>query len=250
MTGSGNWTYFLPGAAPVLIDAGVGHERHLQAIQSHAPAGPEHVVVTHSHSDHIAGASVIAAQWPSTRFSKFLWPERDARFGVAWWPLADGHAIPAGDSELQVIHTPGHAPDHVALWHEETRTLFSGDLVVLGTTVVIPASMGGSLKAYLQSLERVLALRPSRLLPAHGPAVDEPERIIGQYIAHRQEREQQVRDALRDGKRTADAIVQHIYVGLTEALVPMARESVLAHLFKLRDDGQAGEREGEWYARP
>jgi glyoxylase-like metal-dependent hydrolase (beta-lactamase superfamily II) len=154
--------------------------------------------------------------------------------------------IAAGDGELEVVHTPGHAPDHVVLWDAATRTLFSGDLVTLGTTVVIPASMEGSLSAYLHSLERVLALQPLRLMPAHGSPIEDPSTILRQYIDHRHERERQVIAALRAGDRTADALVARIYVGLKPALVPMARDSVMAHLRKLEDDSAARREGDEW----
>ena len=247
MTGWGNWTYYLPGRSPVLIDAGVGTESHMAAIGEAARAGPGHLLVTHAHTDHIGGVMAIAERWPDSRFSKFPWPERDQKYPVAWQRLHDGDIVGAGDGELEVVHTPGHAPDHVALWDASTRTLFSGDLVVPGTTVVIPASMEGSLAAYLRSLERVLALQPARLLPSHGAAVEDPAAIIRQYIDHRRERERQVLAGLRAGDATVDALVARIYVGLKPALIPMARESVLAHLRKLADDGIARQ-DGEAWA--
>lgn len=246
MTGWGNWTYFLPGRSPVMVDAGVGIDTHVEAMAAAASAGPHHVVVTHAHGDHIGGVKDIAARWPHTAFSKLPWPTRDAEFSVAWKTLRDGDGIPAGDGELQVIHTPGHAPDHIALWEPASRTLFSGDLIVAGTTVVIPASMEGSLSAYLQSLERVLALQPARLLPAHGSAVEDPAAIIRDYLAHRRERERQIVDGLRNGHRTVDALVERIYVGLKPSLLAMARESVLAHLGKLQDDGAARLEGDDW----
>jgi endoribonuclease LACTB2 len=246
MTGWGNWTYFLPGRFPILIDAGVGHASHLEAIAAAGERGPRHVLVTHAHSDHIGGANAIQARWPDTTFSKMPWPARDADFPLPWQPLRDGDIVPAGDGELHIIHTPGHAPDHVVLWNPSTRTLFSGDLVVPGTTVVIPASMDGNLSAYMQSLERVRALAPARLLPSHGAPIDNPAAILEEYLAHRRARERQVIAGLRSGDRTVDALVARIYVGLKPALVPMARESVLAHLHKLCDDGVARRVEEEW----
>lgn len=249
MTGSGNWTYLLTGRHPVLIDAGVGQTAHIAAIENARHDGPGHVIVTHAHSDHIAGAAALAARWPATVFSKFPWPDRDPKYAVGWKAMRDGEMVSAGDGALQVIHTPGHAPDHIALWEAESRTIFSGDLVVTGTTVVIPATMGGSLKAYLGSLQRLLALRPARLLPAHGPAIDNPQQIIQRYIAHRTEREEQIRAGLNDGLRTVDVLVERIYVGLTAALIPMAHESVLAHLLKLEEDGTAGREGEEWHLK-
>jgi glyoxylase-like metal-dependent hydrolase (beta-lactamase superfamily II) len=230
----------------MLIDAGVGHDAHLDALAATTGVGPGHVVVTHAHSDHISGVLSIAARWPGTKFSKLPWPDRDAEFPAAWGHLSDGDRVPAGDDELEVVHTPGHAPDHISLWQSSTRTLFAGDLVVPGTTVVIPASMEGSLSAYLRSLERVLALNPARLMPAHGAPVEEPAVLIRQYISHRLEREQQILGGLRAGDRSVDELVSRIYVGLKPALVPMARESVLAHLLKLRDEGVAGEQGKGW----
>jgi glyoxylase-like metal-dependent hydrolase (beta-lactamase superfamily II) len=246
MTGQGNWTYFFPGVQPTLIDAGTGLPAHLQAIAAVRSEGPGRVIVTHAHVDHASGAPAIAARWPGTQFAKYPWPDRDAKYDVAWQPLADGERITAGDEELDVIHTPGHAPDHVALWHPASRTLLSGDLVVPGTTVVILASHGGSLAQYLESLRRVLALNPARLLPAHGAAIDDPAALINQYIAHRHQREEQVVAALAAGDRTVPAIVERIYIGLGAPLVPMARESVLAHLLKLEDEGRAARAGDAW----
>lgn len=243
MTGEGNWTYFLPGSHPVLIDAGTGADTHIQAIASERREGPGHVLVTHAHGDHASGAATLAARWPDTQFSKLPWPDRDLRYPVSWRMLLDGEHVPAGDGVLEVVHTPGHAPDHVALWHPATRTLMSGDLVIAGTTVVILATHGGSLRQYLASLQRVLDLAPTRLLPAHGPPIEDPDAIIRRYLDHRRAREAQVVAALGAGDSTVDAIVDRIYPGLSAPLVPMARESVLAHLIKLEEDGQVS-REG------
>ncbi len=246
MTGWGNWTYLFPGQHPVMIDAGVGIDTHLDAIASAASDGPGHVLVSHAHGDHIGGVAAIASRWPHTAFSKMPWPARDEKYPATWQSLRDGDVVPAGDVELHVVHTPGHAPDHLAFWEPASRTLFSGDLIVAGTTVVIPASMGGSLTAYLSSLERIITLNPARLLPAHGSAVDDPVALIREYIKHRHERERQIIDGLRQGDRTVDALVTRIYVGIKPALLPMARESVLAHLHKLKDEGAAQQHGEEW----
>jgi len=243
-TGEGNWTYLIPGDAPVLIDAGVGQASHLDALAAAAPAGPGRVLVTHVHTDHATGAPAIASRWPAAEFWKWPWPEKDARFAVPWRPLRDGDRVATPADDLEVIHTPGHSPDHLAFWHAGSRTVFVGDLLVLGTTVFIPASSGGNLSDYLRSLERLLALEPVRAWPAHGPVIEDPAALIRQYLDHRRQREAQVLSALASGVSTADAITAAIYFRLTPALAPMARESVLAHLHKLEQDGRA-RRDGE-----
>jgi len=239
-TGAGTNTYFLPGQVPVLIDAGTGDARHLEGVagaiaDSDAP-GLASVLVTHGHVDHASGAPALAARWPSVTFAK--WPDRsDAGSGITWRALHDDQLVPAGDTALWVVHTPGHARDHVCFFEPHTGVLFAGDLVVKGGTVVVPASYGGSLAQYLASLRRILELRPRRILPGHGTAIDHPAALLRAYIAHRLAREQQILEALAHGPRDVPALVAAIYKGLDDGLRGAAAESVLAHLHKLRDEG-------------
>jgi len=252
MTGRGNWTYLVPGPAPVLIDAGVGLDVHLEAVFEHAPSGPAQVLVTHVHPDHASGAPALACRGRAITFSKFPWPERDAAIPVPWRPLADGEVVDTGEGPLQVVHTPGHAPDHVIVWHEATGTAFTGDLLVLGGTVVIPASQGGVLADYLHSLARVAALGIRRAWPAHGPVIEDPLALIECYLTHRRQREHQVREVLSAGPARVPHIVARLYFGLDPALVSQAHESVLAHLVKLDADGVATQADarGFWRLRP
>jgi endoribonuclease LACTB2 len=246
MTGTGNWTYFLPGRTPTLVDAGVGAAVHLDAVAEKAGSTLSQVLVTHAHVDHASGAPALAVRWPSARFAKMPWAARDAAHDVPWQSLTDGAAIGAGDIRLEVLHTPGHSPDHLAFWHAESRTLFAGDLLILGTTVFIPASAGGNLVDYLHSLRRVLALGPRRVLPAHGPVIDDPEALLHGYLEHRHQREHQVLTALENQPRTVAEIVTRLYPGLGGDVVPMARETVLAHLQKLDHDGLACRQGDRW----
>jgi glyoxylase-like metal-dependent hydrolase (beta-lactamase superfamily II) len=246
MTGDGNWTYLIGDRNPVLIDAGVGNASHLDAIAAAAPRGPSTVLVTHAHSDHVSGAPAIKARWPDARFVKFPWPVRDSALGWEW--LRDASIVDTDDGPLTVLHTPGHSPDHLTLWHADSRTLFVGDMLVQGSTVVIPASHGGSLAEYLRSLDRMLQLNPARALPAHGPVIEDPAALIHKYIEHRAQREEQVFAALGAGGSTVDDITATIYPSLAEALVPMAKESVLANLQKLESDRRARHDAGRWVA--
>ena len=260
MTGRGNNTYLVAGAngAATLIDAGVGEPPHLAELDRRLKAHRarlDRVLVTHGHADHASGAPVLASAHAHATFAKYPWPEEDVRYQVAWQALADGDVVAAGaagaagaaeDESLIVLHTPGHSPDHAVFWHEPTRTAFTGDLVVAGSSVMIHSSRGGNLAGYLAALERLLALAPRTLLPAHGPRVDDPRALITGYLEHRRMRERQVIAALQAGHASVQAIAESIYDGLAPALMPAARENVRAHLEKLRAEGRAVDEAGRW----
>jgi glyoxylase-like metal-dependent hydrolase (beta-lactamase superfamily II) len=248
MTGAGNWTWLIRGRMPTLIDAGIGDPRHLDELeQALDGATLVQVLVTHAHSDHAGGTTAIAERMPSARFLKIPSVERDQKWPVEWVSLADGDTLEIGDTAATVVHTPGHSPDHACLWHAETRSLFGGDLAIDGTTVWIPATLGGDLTAYLGSIERVIALGPARIFPGHGPVITDPGGLLRRYVEHRRDRERQVIDALESGAADPRAIVARIYPELQEALVSRAEETVIAHLVKLERDGVAHRRGDAWH---
>ena len=240
LTGAGNHTWLLPGATPTLIDAGVGQPSHLDAIAAALDTSGRlaQVLVTHGHPDHASGAPAIAGRWPAASFRKLPWPDKDSRVPVAWQPLSDGERLDAGELGLEVVFTPGHSPDHVCFWHAGSGTLFGGDLLIEGATVVVPGTRGGNLKDYLDSLERVAALKPAQVLPAHGPVIDAPLALIERYIAHRYERERQVMAAIDGGAESVSEIVARVYPNLSGAIRLVATETVHAHLRKLVDEGR------------
>jgi glyoxylase-like metal-dependent hydrolase (beta-lactamase superfamily II) len=233
---TGNNTYLFRGHVPTLIDAGVGNPDHIDAVASELGGRPlAQILITHGHPDHVGGVPALLDRWPDAAIRQFA---------SGLHPIRGGEVIPAGDTDVVAIHTPGHSPDHCCFL--QGQDLFCGDLARLGGTVVIPAGRGGDLAQYLESLHRVRAMRPRRLLPGHGPAIDDPDAVLDEYIRHRAEREEQIVEALQAEGKTPEEIVRRVYTGLDPALVSAAVESVTAHLIKLRNEGRVRERDGVW----
>ena len=219
---TGNNTWLLRGSEPALVDAGVGDAAHVEAVARGLDGAPlVRVLITHWHPDHVKGLPALRDRWPGLLVVD-----------------GAGEPVPAGNGQLEIIPTPGHSPDHLCFFDRESGDLYCGDLARKEGTIVIPARKGGDLRAYLASLRLVRALGPRRLLPGHGPIVDEPAALIDEYIAHRQKREQQILQAILDGARTVDEIVRRVYPALPPSLSSAAADSVRAHLAKLRDEGK------------
>lgn len=236
LTGPGNNTWLVHGADPTLIDAGVGHPEHLEELAHHlAGRSLTRVLVTHGHPDHASGVPALRGRWPSVVVHQ--WPSAVASDRV---PLRDGEQVPAGDALLTVVHTPGHAVDHVCFWEPESRGLFCGDMMTATTSIMVPpAARGGSLRDYMASLERLSALAPSVAWPGHGPVIVDPGGRIAAYLAHRAERERQVLDCLNHGVTDLDGIVARVYVDTPRDLWPAARLTVEAVLEKLGKLGRS-----------
>ena len=231
---TGNNTYLLDGAVPTLIDAGVGHPDHLAEIERTLEGRSlAQLLVTHGHPDHASGTPALVARWPGLRVRQ-IGPAAPSAGGA----LVDGEELRAGNTTLRTVATPGHAADHCCFLDEASRDVYCGDLVRAGGTIVIAASAGGDLAAYLRSLRLVRALDPGRLLPGHGPVIEDPAAAIDQYLRHRAERESQVLQALAAGESTPSGIAARIYRGLTPSLHPAAVDTVLAHLVKLEREGR------------
>lgn len=230
----GNNTWLIDGDEPTLIDAGTGQPSHIEAIRNALGERPlVRVLVTHGHSDHASGLPAIREAWPAVEAMK--WPNAGES---GWMLLIDGQFVRAGSGTLQVVFTPGHAVDHVCFWHEASRALYGGDMVIRPGSVHIPAGKGGNLRHYLASLERMAALKPARIFPGHGPVVDTPLRVIAEYQTHRRRRDEQILELVAAGLEGAEAITDRLYRGIAPGLRRAALLTVEAHLEKLREDGR------------
>ena len=129
--------------------------------------------------------------------------------------LADGDTIDGTEFRLEVLHTPGHAPNHLCFFLDEERMLFTGDTILGGMFSVVSPSTGGDMAAYMATLDRLRRIRRLRAIaPGHGEVIDEPRARIDEYLQHRRDRERQVltlvrRGPTRVGRHRRDALRRH-----------------------------------------
>jgi glyoxylase-like metal-dependent hydrolase (beta-lactamase superfamily II) len=241
MTGPGTNTYLVGIDEIAVIDPGPDDPRHLDAIAGCGGDRIRWILLTHTHIDHAPGAQGLkdrtGADVLAYGVSRGHGDTEDVPLDGT---LGDGDVIEATEYHLVAVHTPGHASNHLCYLLPEERTLFTGDHIMQGSTVVV-APPDGDMRLYIESLEKLKQLRPRlrAIAPGHGHLIQNPTGVIDGYIAHRVAREQQVLTDLRTrgGPATVDELVGRIYTDVAEELRPMASLSLWAHLRKLTDDG-------------
>ncbi len=252
MTGPGTNTYLVGGGPRnewAVIDPGPHDPVHAEAVLAAAPGAVRWIFATHTHHDHSPGTPLLKAptgavvhgrrpdhpEWQDTGFA----PE------VA---LAGGERIGLDEGvTLRVLHTPGHASNHLCYVLEEEKTLFAGDHVMQQSTVVINPP-DGDMAAYLASLRGLLQEDLEWIAPGHGFLMDRPQRALEYIIGHRLKREAKVADALRElGPAPAQQLLVRVYDDVPERLHGVAMRSLKAHLLKLQHDGLAREEGERWH---
>ena len=242
MTGPGTNTYLVGRRHPVLLDTGVGVADYVPLLDSYlAERGwdaPSRVILTHRHKDHLGGVEQLRARFPGLPVAKMI--HRDEGLPDPIDDLREGQTVYADGATLIPVHTPGHASDHLCYFLVEEQALFTGDVVLGGSTTVIPSG-DGDLADYLASLRRLLTLDVRRIYPAHGPVIEDGPGKLREYIEHRLMREQQIVAAVADGLETIPDMVKRIYADVPEKLHAVAAQSVESHLKKLAKEGRARE---------
>lgn len=196
MTLDGTRTFIIGRERVAVLDPGSPDPAHLDAVADLVGDGVcVGILITHGHPDHAAGADTLATRLRTRVRASFHGGER----------------IETDAGALVAVKTPGHTRDHTAFHWPAADAVFCGDLMMGGLDTALVASPEGDLADYLDSLERVRALRPRVIHPAHGPSFHEPDSAIDGYIAHRRERRQQVLRALDAGATSVDALVDHVY---------------------------------------
>jgi hydroxyacylglutathione hydrolase len=239
MTGPGTNTYLVGLRQPILVDTGAGLKGYPDLLRTFAATEKvgdvTRVLLTHRHRDHMGGVPDVRRLYPRVPVGKVV--VNDPDLPVPMESLAEGAVIQGEGVTLHALHTPGHASDHLAFYLEEERALFSGDLILGGSTTVIPPD-DGDLGQYLASLRRLLDLDVARIYPGHGPVLEPARPVIEGYIAHRLEREAQILAALAAGAETVPEIVARVYHDVAPALHAPARLSVQSHLVTLEREGR------------
>jgi len=242
MTGPGTNTYLVGRRDPVLIDTGAGVADYPELLESYcAERGwkqPSRILLTHRHVDHVGGVAQLRMRWRGLKVNKMR--HKDSGLPEPIEDLKDGQAIESEGATLVPVHTPGHASDHLCYYLREEQALFTGDVVLGGSTTVIPSG-DGSLVDYMASLRKLLELPLQRIYPAHGPVIEDGPGRIREYIAHREMRERQILEAVGDGVDTIPAMVKRIYVDVAQNLHVVAEQSVESHLRKLLKEGRVRE---------
>ncbi len=255
MTGPGTNSYLVgdPATGYIAIDPGPADPEHLEKLWRAAAGDIRAIVCTHSHPDHSPGAAPLQAlcvqvgqnappilglrSAPTARVASAFTPERELAHGERL-VLSAKVADAATNHTLQVIHTPGHAANHLCLLLEEDGLLFSGDHILNGSTTVVDPP-DGNMADYLDSLDALDAACEKQgvnfILPAHGYVLGEARGAIARLKAHRLAREAKVLAAMQTlPQGSMDDWVRHAYDDVPPRMWPVAQRSLLAHVERIR----------------
>ena len=235
-TGPGTNTYLVGKEEVTVIDPGPAMQEHIDVITAAAP-NIKQILVTHTHPDHSPGVRLlkenldIPAYGMLTNSSK----NQDQTFNPERI-LDDGEVFQEEEFSIEVVHTPGHASNHLCFILKEEKLIFTGDHIMNGSTVVI-GPPDGNMKQYIQSLEKLKDYDIEKIAPGHGELLENPHEVADWIINHRLEREKKVFQALQEAtKGTPDTLVEKVYDDVDSSLFPIAKASLLAHLIKLEED--------------
>ncbi|HYH42234.1 MAG TPA: MBL fold metallo-hydrolase [Burkholderiales bacterium] len=247
MTGPGTNSYIVGERELALIDPGPDIESHVRALIDAVGDRLKWILCTHTHLDHSPAARALKAATGAQVAG--LDCAQDGRQDAEFRPdrtLNEGDRVCVDGVTLRAVHTPGHVCNHLCYLFEERKLLFTGDHVMQGSTVVI-SPPNGDMKAYFDSLDKLLHLDLAALAPGHGHLIETPHDEVRRLVAHRLKREQKVADALaRKNPATLDELVPLAYDDVSEKLYPVAKRSLHAHLLKLAADGRARESADTW----
>lgn len=227
LEGTNTWVLRAPGSDEmVVVDPGPDDDEHIARIAELGRIAL--VLISHKHEDHTGGIDKIVE-----RTGAVVRSVGSGFLRGLGGPLTDGEVIDAAGLRITVMATPGHTVDSLSFVLDDA-VLTADTVLGRGTTVI--DTEDGSLRDYLESLRRLQGLGARTVLPGHGPDLADLEAVTAMYLAHREERLDQVRGALRElgDDATARQVVEHVYTNVDEKLWDAAEWSVQAQLDYLR----------------
>ena len=237
-TGGGTNTYLIGKDDMTLVDPGPNISEHLDEIIKAGDGKIKRIFVTHTHTDHSPAALPLSKTLNVPMYGRLVDGEsswEDETF-IPDIVLNDKDIIETDEYTLEVIHTPGHASNHLCFLIKDTKCLLTGDHIMDGSTVVI-GPPDGNMKSYINSLEKLLDFDIDCFAPGHGNYIHEPEKTIQSIIRHRLTRERKALRKLGEaGISSLDKLTKLVYDDVSEMLHPIAKYSLEAHLLKLIDE--------------
>lgn len=240
----GTGVYIIGHGEVAVLDPGPEDAGHFEALKK-ALEGETvtHVLVSHGHSDHSPLAHPLA-EWAGCKtYAKNCGiPTAKGELGSAddlgFMPdvkVGDGDVISGPGWTLDVIETPGHTCNHLCFGLREENACFSGDHIMgWSTTVVAPPD--GDMADYMNSLDKIQAMKFETLWPTHGSPVKGQafvDEFITEYASHRRAREAAIVEQLRSGETAIPEMVKVMYANVDTRLHPAAAMSVLGHMIAL-----------------
>jgi len=242
-TFKGTGVYIVGTGEVAVIDPGPDDPVHIAALKDALKdESIRHILITHTHRDHSPAAKALKV-WSGAKTYGFgphgagrdpdhAVEEGGDRDFVPDIVLKDGEAVSGAGYHLSALHTPGHAANHLCYAWDERRALFTGDHVMgWSTSVVVPPD--GDMGDYIDQLERLTKRGDAIYWPTHGGPITEPQSFVRDLITHRQTREAEILNSVREGVADIPSLVARVYAGLSPRLFPAAGQSVLAHLILL-----------------
>jgi glyoxylase-like metal-dependent hydrolase (beta-lactamase superfamily II) len=241
LTLSGTNTYLF-GSPAWVVDPGPDDTTHIERVYEvgHRRGGIEGIMLTHRHADHAGGAGelrrlagapiAVAATSGDPPASGFR--EQSVEELEIDTELAHGDRV----GPFEVISTPGHSPDHLAFLTADD-VLFCGDTVLGEGSVFIPPGQD-SMREYMATLAKLRLLSLACICPGHGPVIWDARAKLDEYLAHREDRERRLVEALASGLRTRSELLDSVWSEVPPQLRPPAALTLEAHLEKLEVEGR------------
>lgn len=241
MTYHGTNTYLIEGPEGLfVIDPGPAEdEAHVEAIVAALGGRGAGIILTHHHSDHFGAVPRLRRETGLRVYASAIFADDSFRPDIR---LSEGDHL-AG---LGVLHTPGHASDHLCFWRDD-GILFTGDHIMAwnSSIVILP---DGDMAAYCRQLERLAARDDALYLPGHGPPLSDPIPYARRLLQHRMMREKAILQYLTKSAATPEEIARALYHKTEECIAWSAERNVEAHLDKLMREGRAAHDGQKWRA--